>query len=401
MHLPSLAFSRLTKPYRQSPVWPKILCLSLTLGLGLTSCNRPGETEPEVVETAIANPTVVAVGRLGPVGGVIKLSVPNAADSRVNQILVREGDRVQAGQVIAVLQGAERRERDLAEALQNVALFEARLAQVEAGTAKQAEIAAQRSNIIRLEADLRTQRLEKEAAIAAAEADLRDAELTYARQTSLVNDGAISQQAQDQARQVLDNRRATVIQRQAQLANTEQTLQQQLQTEQQNLSQLQEVRPVDVQVARAELERARIAVEQRQADLEDTQVKVPIPGQILRINTKVGEQVNTQQGIVELGLTEQMFARAEVYETEVGKIRKGQRAKIVSEYGGFEGEIEGTVEQIGLQIGSPQLQQSSTNPTNDENTRVVAVDIRIDSDDSEKVAALTNMQVRVEIGVSN
>ena len=397
MHLPPLHFPRLIGPRRSCQ--SLLALLVLVSGLGLGSCNRPGKTEPEVVETGIANPTVVAVGRLGPVGGVIKLSVPNAADSRVNQILVREGDRVQAGQVIAVLQGEERRQRDLAEAQQNVALFEARLAQTQAGTAKQAEIAAQRSNIIRLEADLRTQQLEKQAAIAAAQADLREAELTYERQASLADDGAISQQALDQARQVLDNRRATLIQRQAQLANTEQTLQQQIEIEQQNLSQLQEVRPVDVQVAQAELERARLAVEQRQADLEDTQVKVPIPGQILRINTKVGEQVNTQQGIVELGFTEQMFARAEVYETEVGKIRKGQRAKIVSEYGGFEGEIEGTVEQIGLQIGAPLLQQSSTNPTNDENTRVVAVDIRIDPEDSEKVAALTNMQVRVEIDV--
>jgi len=380
---------------------PTLTLLSFVFLLGLAGCNRAAEPEPEGVETAIANPTVVAVGRLGPVGGVIKLSVPNAADSRVNQILVREGDRVEAGQVIAVLQGAERRERDLAEAQQNVALFEARLAQVEAGTAKQAEIAAQRSNIVRLEADLRTQRIEKEAAIAAAEADRREAQLTFDRQAQLAKEGAISDQALDQARQVLDNRRAIVTQRQAQLANTEQTLEQQVAIEQQNLSQLQEVRPVDVQVARAELERARLAVEQRQADLADTQVKVPIPGQILRINTKVGEQVNTQQGIVELGLTEQMFARAEVYETEVGKIQEGQRATIVSEYGGFEGELQGTVDQIGLQIGAPQLQQSSTNPTNDENTRVVAVDIRIDEADSERVAALTNMQVRVEIDVSD
>ncbi len=382
-------------------LFPLVLSGLLTLGLGLTSCKPQPEPELETSEdTVSANPTVVAVGRLGPVGGVIKLSVPNAADSRVNQILVKEGDRVQAGQVIAVLQGEERRQRDLAEAQQNVALFEARLAQTEAGNAKQAEIAAQRSTIARLEADLNTQRLEKQAAIFAAQADLREAELTYQRQTSLMGEGAISQQALDQALQVRDNRKATFIQRQAQLANTEQTLEQQIQIEQDNLRQLQEVRPVDVQVAQAELERSRLAVEQRQADLEDTQVKVPIPGQILRINTKVGEQVNTQQGIVELGLTEQMFARAEVYETEVGKIREGQRAKIVSEYGGFEGEITGTVEQIGLQIGSPQLQQSSSNPTNDENTRVVAVDIRIDSDDSERVAALTNMQVRVEIDVS-
>ena len=403
MHLPSLLKLSLNPPKLAAlrhvgRCW--FILPSLVLSLSLPSCNRAQPPEPEAVETAIANPTVVAVGRLGPVGGVIKLSVPNAADSRVNQILVREGDRVQAGQVIAVLQGAERRERDLAEAQQNVALFEARLAQVQAGSAKQAEIAAQRSSILRLEADLQTQQLEREAAIAAARADLREAERSYERQASLLQDGAISEQALDQARQALENRQAVLVQRQAQLANTQQTLQQQLAIEQQTLSQLQEVRRVDVQVARAELERARLVVEQRQADLADTQVKVPIAGQILRINTKVGEQVNTQQGIVELGVTEQMFARAEVYETEIGKVRQGQRATIVSEYGGFEGELEGTVDQIGLQIGAPQLQQSSTNPTNDENTRVVAVDIRIDAEDSDRVAALTNMQVRVEIDVT-
>jgi HlyD family secretion protein len=154
---------------------------------------------------------------------------------------------------------------------------------------------------------------------------------------------------------------------------------------------------VDIRVAEVELERAIIAVEQREADLDDTKVRVPIAGQILRINTRVGEQVNTQQGIVELGQTEQMYAIAEVYETEIGKVKLGQTATVTSEYGGFEGKVRGIVEHIGLQVGARQISEGSSNPTTDENTRVVEVKIRISPEDNDRVSRLTSMQVRVEI----
>jgi HlyD family secretion protein len=86
------------------------------------------------------------------------------------------------------------------------------------------------------------------------------------------------------------------------------------------------------------------------SSLDDFYVRSPVAGQILKINTRVGEQVNTSQGIVELGRTQQMYAIAEIYETDVGKIRVGQRASIISEHGGFAGAVHGTVDHIGLQI---------------------------------------------------
>ncbi|NEQ27338.1 MAG: HlyD family efflux transporter periplasmic adaptor subunit, partial [Microcoleus sp. SIO2G3] len=167
------------------------------------------------------------------------------------------------------------------------------------------------------------------------------------------------------------------------------------------LSELQQVLGVDIQIATAELEKALIEVEQRQADLEDVQVRVPIAGQILKINTRIGEQVNTTQGIVELAQTDQMFAIAEVYETDITKIRLGQRATISSEYGGLQGEVHGTVDQIGLQIGKTELNQDQSAPTTDINARVVSVKIRLDRSDSPKVAALTGMQVRVKIDITS
>ncbi|NEP18422.1 MAG: HlyD family efflux transporter periplasmic adaptor subunit [Leptolyngbya sp. SIO4C1] len=362
------------------------------------------DSQPEVSAEATALvdavAQVVALGRLSPAGEVIQLSVPNAEDSRVNQILIEEGDFVEAGEVIAILQGFERRQRDLEEAQKTVELYQARLAQLRAGEGKQAEIAAQAANIDRLEAQQRNEILEREAAIVSAEAELRQAQLTYDRNRALVQDGALSQAQLDQSREDLERAAATLAQRQAQLRNTQQTLSEQIEQERNMLANLTEVRPVDVQVAQAELERAKIAVEQRQADLADTQVRVPVAGQILRINTRVGERVNTQEGIVELGNTQQMVAIAEIYETDVAQVAVGQPATLTSEYGGFEGSIRGTVEHIGLQVGTRSLSEGSTNPTTDENQRVVEVRIQIHPDDSPKVASLTNMQVRVEIDTS-
>lgn len=369
-----------------------------------TACanfSQAGAPPPLPPTAAIPATSVVALGRLTPKGEVIKLSVSNAEDSRVNQLLVEEGDWVKAGQVIAVLQGIEGRERDLEEALKSVDYYRARLEQVRAGDAKAAEIAAQQANIARLEAQLQSETEEREAAIASAVAALRQAEINYHRKQVLQQQGAVSREELDLAQEEFEMAQATLAERRAQLSNTVQTLRQQITQEQENLARLREIRPVDVRVAQAELERAMIAVEQRRADLEDTKVRVPVAGQILRINTRVGEQVNTQQGIVELGRTDEMYAIAEVYETEIMKVRQGQRATLSSEYGGFAGKIHGTVDHIGLQIGTRTLTEASSNPTTDENTRVVEVKIRIDPQDSKAIAGLTNMQVRVEIDTTS
>ena len=371
------------------------------LGLGTVACSTFSQAQNDQPQTSVEviQPVtnIVALGRLAPKGEIIKLSVPNAEDSRVNKILVEEGDKVKAEQVIAILQGFERRQRDLEEAKKNVEFFRARLDQTKSGDAKQAEIAAQRANISRLQAQLRTETAVRKAAIASAEATLRQAETNYQRRVSLENEGAISSEEKDLAKEQWETAQATLEQVNAQLNNTVETLQEQINQEQKNLARLQEVRPVDIRVAEVELERAMIAVEQRKADLDDTKVRVPVAGQILRINTRVGEQVNTQQGIVELGQTDQMYAIAEVYETEIGKVRLGQTATVTSEYGGFEGKVRGIVEHIGLQVGARQISEGSSNPTTDENTRVVEVKIRIDPEDNDKVSRLTSMQVRVEI----
>ena len=72
---------------------------------------------------------------------------------------------VAENQVIAILQGIDRRERDLEEAQKSVELAQARLEQARVGETKQAELAAQEANISRLESQLRNETAERQAAI--------------------------------------------------------------------------------------------------------------------------------------------------------------------------------------------------------------------------------------------
>ena len=349
--------------------------------------------------TKLAPIAVTALGRLEPEGEVIKLSVANAQDSRVNKLLVEEGDRVKAQQLIATLQGLDQKQAELAEAKQNIAVYRAKLAQITAGEAKLAEIEAQKANIARLQAQLRTENLEREAEIADAQAELRNVEINYNRYQTLYQEGAVSQSALDDRQESYERAQARLNQARARLENTISTLQEQIAQEQAMLNKLREVRPVDLAEAQAEVDYAIAQVKRIESELEDYYVRVPIEGQILKINTLVGEQVDTSQGIVELGRTSQMYAIAEVYETDVSKVKVGQKATIVSEHGGFEGELQGTVDHIGLQIKKQDVLESD--PAADKDARVVEVKVRLDPQDSDRVAGLTNLQVRVRINLGS
>ena len=340
---------------------------------------------------------VTALGRLEPQGEVIKLSVANAQDSRVNQLLVEEGERVEAGKVIAVLQGLDKKQAELAEAQQNVVIYRARQAQIETGDAKIADISAQQAVIDQLKAQLRTETIERQAAIDSAQAELRNAEQTHRRYYQLHQSGAVETMALDERQETLETAQANVREAEAHLDNTQSTLQERIRHEQALLDKLKEVRPVDLQAAQAEVDHAIAQVHRIEAELEDYYVRVPVSGQILKINTHVGEQVNTSEGIVELGRTAQMYAIAEVYETDVGLVQPGQRATIISEHGGFEGEIRGTVDHVGMQIKKQDV--IDADPAADKDARVVEVKIRIDPENNDAIASLTNLQVRITINL--
>jgi ABC exporter DevB family membrane fusion protein len=150
-----------------------------------------------------------------------------------------------------------------------------------------------------------------------------------------------------------------------------------------------------VQLATAELETARAAVQRAQAELDLAYVRSPRDGQIFKIHTWPGE-INSNEGIVQIGQTEQMYVTAEVYETDISKVRIGQPVTITSD--GVTEDLQGTVDEIGLQIGTKDV--LGTDPVADADARVVEVKIRLRPEDSQRVAGLTNLQVNVLIDAS-
>lgn len=139
----------------------------------------------------------------------------------------------------------------------------------------------------------------------------------------------------------------------------------------------------DVQVREAELVAAR-------AKLARTLVKAPISGQVLTIHAREGERIGTD-GLLELGATQQMYVVAEVYETDIGLVEVGQAATATSP--ALSGPITGKVERIGKIVAKNDV--LDLDPVARMDSRVVEVFILLDK--PETVAALTNLQVDVEI----
>jgi HlyD family secretion protein len=136
-------------------------------------------------------------------------------------------------------------------------------------------------------------------------------------------------------------------------------------------------------VARAEFDRA-------EEELALSTVRSPIDGQVLEVHARAGERVPAE-GIAELGETAAMYAIAEVYETDIARVRAGQHAVIRSP--ALPRELDGTVERVGLKIDKNDV--LTTDPVADADARVVEVEIRLL--DPAAAAHLTNLRVDVLI----
>ena len=382
--------------------WLKLtLAVGVGFALGAVTVGRFGQAsnqatapKPVVSKPVVAN--VTALGRLEPRGEVIQLSAPSSAFGvRVDQILVKEGKRVRAGDLVAILDNRDRTEAALERAKQEVKVAQANLARVQAG-AQTGEIEAQKATIARLEAELAGQKQTLQATVARIEALKRNAQVDLQRYEQLFQSGAISAQQRDS--QSLNATTATeqLNESQANRKQTIATLEKQIAEAKAILNKIQEVRPTDVKLAQAEVDRALAQVKQAQADLALASVKAPISGEIIKINTRSGEIIS-DEGIADIGRTEQMIVVAEVLEEDIGRVRLGQKATISSENQAFAGELHGTVMEIGREIGKQDVLDSD--PAADVDSRVVEVKISLSPEVSQRVSGLTYAKVVTKIKI--
>ena len=127
-----------------------------------------------------------------------------------------------------------------------------------------------------------------------------------------------------------------------------------------------------------------------QIDLANSQLRSPINGYILSINTRVGERSNSE-GVLEIGASQNMEATIEVYESDIDRIFLNQSVELTSENGGFDDKLFGFVVRINPRV--KQRKVLSTDPTGDADARIIEVLVKLNQDSIEKVKSFAGMKV--------
>lgn len=211
------------------------------------------------------------------------------ASGRIADIKVQEGDRVKAGQLLAILD-TER----------------LRLARRQA----EAQAAAQRQVVARYVAGSRPEEIRQARAQRdAARVGVADAEAYYRRQVDLVARHFISQQQADSARFARDKARD-------QLKAAEESL---------RLAELGP-RKEDVAAARATLAANEAAVAGIERDLQEGELRAPSDGVIENRILEPGDMASPQKPVFTLALTDPVWIRVWLAEPQLGRVPVGARA---------------------------------------------------------------------------
>lgn len=387
------------KPFlKPSGTWIVAGAIALTLGIGAVGVFQAFQKQSDkassiIVPSSEKTRAIAALGRIEPAGQVIHVSGPTG--ERILRLLVKEGQQLEKGETIAFLESYPERQAEVKLAASRLLEAQNRfIAERELGKAQRQEARTRRNQA---ENPKVREIVAQDAIVRQSKVEYEQAQVNLKRYQYLQKAGAVSQQD-------LEDKALNFRSKQQQLNNAIATLailQEELQTDSNNAkAQINSTTAGAVRSqAQIDLASAKSNLELAKARMTRTIIRAPQTGQILKIRVREGEAIpavasqgsNAQQAIVEMGNTQQMYVVAEVYETDLNKVKIGQIAKITSPV--INGEIEGTVDKIGLKIGKNDV--VGTDPAANTDTRVVEVKIRLHN--SIAVAGLTNLQVNVAL----
>ncbi len=254
-------------------------------------------------------------GRLILLGNVDVRQVELAINGseRIAELSVTEGDHIQQGQLLAKLE-TERLQFSVARA--------------------KAQVETQRQVVARLEAGSRPEEIAKARAdVAAAQATAKDAQRTLDRNAELHKSNAVSQQELDDALSANQSAEARVAALQATL----------------DLA-IAGPRKEDIAEAKALLMLYDAELAQAEHDLKDASLYAPCDGVVQNRILEIGDMASPQKTVYTIALTDPIWVRAYVSETDLGKIFEGMKASVLTDsfpdkqYDGWIGFISPTAE---------------------------------------------------------
>lgn len=275
----------------------------------------------------------------GPVSGTDSVDVVSGIHAEVSEILVKEGDRVEAGQLLAVIDSEDlQKEVDIAQNACDLA-----------------------------EAAFREQQILAENGYAKAAQDYEAARTAYERTSALFQSGSVSQVDLETA------------------ANQMQDAQRELRA-----YRLVDGKPAAPESYELQIQSARYELDKRKEQLENARVTSPIAGTVVRVYAKVGrfaDDIENDLPMFSIENLDVLEMEIKISEYSIGKVETGQAAEITADI--LDGQTaHGEVVSI-----SPTGEEKGGGSTE----RVIPAAIRITDADSGLMAGITaRARIRID-----
>jgi len=268
----------------------KWICWLMLASLALAGCAR--------VTKGSENGTLFVSGRID--GDTVDIS--SKRDGKLIEIVVREGDTVKPGQILARISSPQD-EAQVEAQKANVLTDERVLAEAQASaparvSLAEANLAASKADLVRWQAEL------------------EQAETDAKRYPPLVESGAVAAQQGNQQVTREKIARASTEAARKQVNAAEAALDQ-------AKAQLEQVN-----TAKARLASSRAELRRFEANVSDLLIKAPIAGTVLTRSAEPGRVIAAGQTILTMVDLDKLYLRGFIPEGDVGKVKVGQAAEV-------------------------------------------------------------------------
>jgi HlyD family secretion protein len=317
------------------------LAAFLVIASLVISLRHARETSVAVAAAATPVPALIAgPGQVEPYSEDIKIG--SELSGRLKAVFVEEGDVIHRSQVLAELENGDYRAQ-VQSAKANVAAKQATLRKVINGARHQ-------------------ERDEAWSSVNEAKAVMENSNSEMRRRQQLYFAGVVSREEMERYAREADVARA----------------QYQAKVEQHSLVD-DHAREEDRSLAEADLQLAQAQLEEAQARYEKTFIRAPIDGAVLRKHHRSGESVSNSSTvpdpILTIGDRKTLRVRVDVDETDVGKVRVGQKAYVTADAFGKQ-KFWGRVVRVGQQLGPKNVRTDE--PAEKVDTKILETLVELD-----------------------
>ncbi len=327
---------------RSRIAWGVGLGVFLLTGSLMIASRRAHESTAASATVSSHEPELIAgPGRVEPYSEDIKIG--SELSGRLKSVNVEEGDAIHRDEVLAELENADYR----------------------------AEVESARANVVAKEATLRKvingarhqERAEAWSSVDEAKAVMENAQSELHRRQELFKAGVVPREELDRYASDADVAKAKYNAAVEQRALVD-----------------DHAREEDQSLAEADVKLAEAQLEEAEARYEKTFIRSPIDGIVLRKHHRSGESVSnsstTPDPVLTIGDRKTLRVRVDVDETDVSKVRVGQRAYVTADAYGTQ-KFWGHVVRIGQQLGPKNVRTDE--PTEKVDTKILETLVELDS----------------------